>query len=136
MFQGEPHNDDSSVIAATTIGLPVSADDWEWVERWLNLWADDQLDPDLRLGLPRRAAGFVAGGWGGYRDTSAEWEAQETRKAIGVIDAAMNDLSPDERAAVMHMKLAAVFMMRDPVEVVYARARQKIGVKLRAADFQ
>lgn len=113
-------------------------DGFGWVEDWLDLWVCDQCDPELGLEAPGKSAGFVAGGWGGYRDTADEWTAAANARAIGIINAALTDMSAAESCAVMHFKLAAVFRFNRPgvfVEDVYARARQKIGVRLRAADF-
>lgn len=110
-------------------------DGFEWVERWLDIWANDMRDPDLRLGAPSKSAGFAGGGWGENRNLAEDWEAEGNARAIGVVDAALRDAAPAETAAVFHVKLKSVFAFRVPVEIAYRNARMKCGVRLRANAF-
>lgn len=111
-------------------------DGFEWVEYYLDIWVRDQRSSKPRLGAPKKAAGFIGGGYGENRELMADWQDEADHKAIGVIDATLEDMTPVERAAVAHVKSYAVFRFpREPVEAAYRRARIKIGIRLRAADF-
>lgn len=110
-------------------------DGFEWVEVHLDCWVRYMRDDDLRLSAPKKSAGFVAGGSAGYR-TTEYWEAEVEARAITIVEAALDDMTPVERAGIMHVKLAATFRFpREQIIDVYLRARQKIGVRLRAHDF-
>lgn len=113
-------------------------DGFEWVEEYLNSWARYMREDDSRLGPPKKAAGFVSGGLGGYREKIAEeWQAEIDDRAINIIEAALEDLTPAEQCAVHHIKLDAVYRFhREPAVDIYLRARQKIGAKLKANNFQ
>ena len=110
-------------------------DGFQWVERWLDVWACDMRDPDLGLDLPGRASGFLGGGYGENRDITEDWEAEGGARAVGVINATLGDLPGVEVAAVMHVKLKAAFRFRGEPEIPYRNARMKCGVRLRAAAF-
>jgi len=112
----------------------LTEDGFEWVEGYLDDWVMDMRDPELKLGAPSKSPGFIAGGMG-YTDVSDTWGAQAKARSVDVINATLADMSPVERSAVMHVRLYAVFRFREPVEDIYLRARMKIGVRLRAADF-
>jgi hypothetical protein len=107
----------------------------EWVEPWLEVWAADQRDPDLRLGAPSRASGCAGGDAGGYRNIAEQWESEIERRAVGLIAAALDDMSPAESCAVHHVHLHTAFRFALPAHLLYQVARQKIGVRLRAHDF-
>ena len=110
-------------------------DPWEWTERWMDIWTRFMRDPDLRLGAPKKAMGFISGCQGGYREPADEWEAQGNERAVSIINSTLEGMSPAESCAVFHVKLRAVFRFREPADELYLRARQKIGIRLRAADF-
>ena len=110
-------------------------DGFEWTEPWLDVWVHDMREPDLRLSAPRKAAGFIGGGQGGYRNVAEEWQEQADRRACDVINATLEDMDPAEVCAIHHVKLHAVYHFRVPVLVLYCSARQKIGIRLRAKDF-
>ena len=107
-------------------------DTFEWVEHWLDIWANDMRDPDLRLGVPSKASGFIGGGYGENRNLLEDWQAEGESRAVGVINATLVDLPAVESAAVMHVKLRAEFRYQgDPMEP-YRNARMKCGIRLRA----
>jgi hypothetical protein len=122
--------------AATRIET-TAMDEWEWVEQYLDTWARFMREDDTKaeLGMPTKSPVFLSGG-GGYGKVSDDWQAEIDERAINVVKAALEDMPPVESAAVMHIKLAAVFKFQreDPLQI-YLRARQKIGVRLRAANF-
>jgi len=110
-------------------------DEDEWVEPWLDVWARDMRDPELRLSAPSKASGFVGGGLGANAYVFEDWGAQVDRRAVDLINATLEGMLPAEVCAVHHVKLCAVYRFRAPVMELYRSARQKIGVRLRAADF-
>jgi hypothetical protein len=113
----------------------IPEDEWEWVERYLDAWALWMRHPNLGLGTGSRTPAFVGDNSGGYRDQTEEGEVAGHTRAVQVIEATLDGLSQAEVAAVMHVKLYAVYRFRFPVELIYLAARQKIGVRLRAHDF-
>ena len=110
-------------------------DGFEWVEHWLDVWAQDMRDPDLRLGTPSKASGFVTGGYGENRNITDDWEAEGDSRAVGVINATLQDMPPVESAALIHVKLDAVFRFKVDPQEPYRNARMKCGVRLRAQAF-
>ena len=110
-------------------------DGFDWVERYLDTWAYWMRHPDLRLGAPQRTPGFRGDITGGYRDASEAGEIAGHDRAIEVIEATLDGVTPAERASVMHVHLYAVFRFRHPVDQIYRSARMKIGIRLRANDF-
>ena len=54
----------------------VAEDGWEWAEEYLRLWAQEQMleRSPARLALPRKSAGFIGGGYGGYGKPAEEWQ--------------------------------------------------------------
>lgn len=116
-----------------TTQINFSDESLEWVERWLDIWARDMRDPDLRLSFPNRASGFIGGGYGENRDLLDDWQSEGESTAIGVIDATLRDLPAVESAAVMHVKLRARFAFACDPAAPYQSALEKIGIRLRAA---
>ncbi len=115
-------------------------DGYAWVEEFLRMWAQDQRRERVpaQLSVPRQSAGSIGGGYGGYSKPAEEWQEQADHRAIAVIDAAIEGLAYAEQCAInkFHMIGGAVFRFhRETAEVVYARARMKIGIRLRANDF-
>lgn len=110
-------------------------DSYSWVERWLHLWAQWMRRPDLALGAPERSSGFIGGGYGGYREPAAEWEAEGEHRAVVIIDAALAGMHVAEVAAVNHVHLGAKWVLPGSAWAFYVDARQKLGMKLRASDF-
>lgn len=108
---------------------------FDWVERWLDVWVRDMLDPDLKLGVPNRAAVALNEGWSGYRDVTEQWEGEGNSRAVDIINATLPGLSKIEFAALMHIKLRARFEFPGKPDGPYADAKLKIGAKLKAADF-
>jgi hypothetical protein len=114
--------------------IETTTDEFEWVETYLHEWAKWMRRPSLKLGYGQ-TVGFVGGGTGGYRDVHKEIEDEAGWRSIQVIEAALDGCSPIERMAVSSVHLESVYQFREPVEVVYLRAREKIGQKLRKNDF-
>lgn len=84
--------------------------------RWLTAghWVD---------GYPSRSPMF------GDARTSTDWEEWEDDVDLTValsVDAAMQSLTADERAAVYTVKVRTVNSLREPLEVVYLRARTRL----------
>ncbi len=116
--------------------LEQEQDAFQWVEPWLDIWARWMREPDLHLGHPKKSAGFIGGGYGGYRNPADEWEAEGEARAVDIINASLESMSPVESCAIHHVKLCAVFRFeRISAEEAYLNARQKVGIRLRAADF-
>ena len=107
----------------------------QWVERWLDVWARDMRDADLRLGLPQKAMVAQSGGFGGYRDVTEDWQAEVEHRAVDIINALMPSLHAIERAAVNHAKLRGRFPYKGSPTRYYLTARAKIGIRLRRADY-
>lgn len=110
-------------------------DGFQWVEHWLNVWAQYMRTPDLRLGLPVKACGFAGGGYGENRELLEDWEAEGDSRAAGIINAVLEDLPVIERAAIMHVKLKSTFGFHVEPEIPYRNARMKCGVRLRREVF-
>lgn len=53
-----------------------------------------------------------------------------------VIDSEVNDLPPNERIAVHHVWLLSVWRLREPLEVVYGRAKDRLIEKLEARGIE
>lgn len=124
----------TSQIACFAPIVSSQTENWDWVESYLSDWARWIRVPDVGLEAPAEASGFIGGGYGGG-GISDQWESQAAAKAITVVDVAIDDLLPAERASVYHVHLHAVYRFRGDVRTIYEAARAKIGAKLRAADF-
>ena len=113
----------------------IEDDGFAWVEPFLDTWARWMRHPALKLGAPSRTPAFMGEIRDGYGDPDEHHELAGRDRAIEVIESTLDECAPIERAAVMHVKLWAVFRFRAPVEAIYLSARQRIGIRLRANDF-
>lgn len=90
---------------------------------------------DTHLGYPSRAAGIR---WSPGQDFDEMCDSLDNRLAMAV-DAVVDSLPPNEKAVVRAYVLDAgrhVWRFREPVEVIYARAREmlKIGLNRRGVE--
>jgi hypothetical protein len=99
------------------------------LDELLSLWARsfDNRGALRELTYPDTACGCVGGGYSQSWDDL--WSAKELRE-IEVVDAAVESLPPTQRCAVEHKHLYAVFRFREPVDLIYGRARQTLRVVL------
>ena len=109
---------------------------WEWVEKWLDVWSLIETLDDIDLGLPSQAVGVLPGGFWGYRDPLGEWELEGEHEAVKMINAELNDMPTAESAAVKHVKLGTPYgFTMDRLERNYLSAKMKIGIRLRRGGF-
>lgn len=79
------------------------------VDYWLTQWARYMRHPGMRLGYPARSLCFTGGGesqrWADWADDEEEriW-----LRSVRAVDAAIADLTPDQRMAVCHVYLGQV----------------------------
>lgn len=101
------------------------------VERYLTLWAGYMQAWQARddVGYPTHSAGFGSISGAVCDDTFDHLCEQADATAARAMDAIIDGLQPDQRAAVYHKHLLAVFRMRD-LEGSYERARIAIRAKL------
>ena len=74
-------------------------------------WAHWNRGYRMRLGYSPKSAGFSSGGMVSEESGNDYSSVDQTRYEM--IDACVNDLPPDQSAAIHHRYLAAVFRMRD-----------------------
>ena len=108
--------------------LPLVLDDPR-LEELLGLWARwmASAQPYRDLWFPDTACGCVGGGYSQSFDDMVD--AADAR-AADAVNGAIESLSPAEQCAVTHVHLYAVYRFREPVEVVYARAKGNLRVAL------
>ena len=124
----------SAVLKAGTC-IPVHAN-FDWVERWLVVWARHETHDDTDLDVPGQAAGVLPGGFWGYRDPLDEWEKEGEHRAVDMIQAELNDMPDNESSAVRHIKLGTSYTYTmATLESAYLRAKMKIGIRLHRGDF-
>lgn len=82
------------------------------VDSRLKMWARWMRHPETRLGYPSKAAGFLCGGVSG-EDGFQHWGEGLDSAAVVIINRMVDDLQPDESAAIHHHYLHAVYRMRD-----------------------
>lgn len=80
-------------------------------------------------GYSSRASGGM--GRSHSRDFDSMVAESDNRCAIAV-DAVLDSMNPAERGSIHHFHIAAVYGFRDPVKLVYDRARAKLGRELDA----
>lgn len=100
----------------------------------LATWRDFMRQPDKSLGYPSRAAGIR------YRagdDFDSMVESLDRTMALAV-DACVDDLPLNERASVYATVLSGgkVWRFREPIEVVYDRARAMLKIRLKARGIE
>lgn len=118
------------------MGRTVIPDDgFEWCERYLDAWSRWMRDPELKLSAPERSPAFLGETHDGWGDPQECYELAGHDRAIEVIQAAVEGLTPVQWAAVLHVHFAAVYRFRFRVQDVYLTARMRIGIRLRANDF-
>jgi len=88
---------------------------------------------DFKLGLPNQSLVISSG----YNSSCVleDWQAEIDYRAVGVIDAALDDMPQVESAAFYHRQLGCVFRFGVPVDFAYDRALALIGARLKAAAF-
>lgn len=100
----------------------------------LQTWRDWMRESDSHLGYPTRAAGirYKAGD-----DFDAMVDSLDRTMALAV-DAAVDDLPLNERTSVYACVLAGgkVWRLREPIEVVYGRARALLKISLKARGIE
>jgi len=106
----------------------------KWVEKWADIWRLKMLSSDLRLSLPNQSL-VICSGYGENRSITEDWQHEIDLRAVGVIDAALDDMSAVESAAFFHRQLGCAFRFAVPVEIPYGRALATIGGRLKAAEF-
>ena len=80
-------------------------------------------------------AGYSSRAHIGSSTASKEWDAMLADMEVWqakAVNAAIDDLPINEAAAVYHVKLASVYRLREPIELVYDRARELLKIGLRA----
>lgn len=100
----------------------------------LHAWRAWCRRPDLALGYPSTAAGIR---YSNGQDFDAMVDWLDDRIALAV-DAAVDDLPVNERIAVRCAVLDGprVWRFREPLEVVYGRARESLKIRLRAKGIE
>jgi len=111
--------------------LPAQLEDAR-LDELLGLWARwmRSSQPLRDLWYPDAACGCVGGG---YSQSFEDMVEAADARTVEAVNGAIESLSPIEQGAIVHVHLYAVFRFREPVEEVYARARQqlKIGLPMR-----
>ena len=107
---------------------------FNWVERWTNIWRLSMLSSDMQLGFPNQSL-VICSGYGENRSITEDWQHEIDLRAVGVIDAALDDMPAVESAVFFHVQLGCAFRFAVPVEIPYARAMFLIGERLKAAAF-
>ncbi len=92
------------------------------------------LSSDMQLGLPNQSL-VICSGYGENRSITEDWQHEVDMRAVGIIDAALDDLPTVDSAAFYHRQLGCVFRFPVPVNVAYERALVKVGERLKAAAF-
>jgi len=127
--------------AAVGERLPkIPDDEFSWVETYLEAWARSMHSDQLGEGYPDHSPVVGGAGFGGYKTVIDDWQEEADERSTAIIDMMMGPdskvLTPIEKMAVLHVKRCAVVRFeREPVEVIYPRARVKIGHKLQESDF-
>lgn len=100
----------------------------------LDLWAQWMHEADLPEGLPKRSP-VALGRYAVGTDFDEMCESMDIQQAEAV-DAAIGDLPLNERVAVHAVKLSSVWRLREPIDVVYERARGMlvIGLAMRGIE--
>ena len=88
----------------------------------------------MQLGFPNQSL-VICSGYGENRSITEDWQHEIDLRAVGVIDAALDDMSAVESAAFFHQQLGCVFRFAVAVEIPYGRAVSLIGARLKAAAF-
>jgi hypothetical protein len=97
------------------------------LDELLSTWADWQRSDQLR-DLDVQTSSFWADSHSDFEQMVEHCDARDAR----AVDAAVWDLSPVERAAVLHRHSAAVWRtQREPLAEAYARARRALSDSLR-----
>ncbi len=94
------------------------------VDYHLKNWAYWMRHPGIKLDYPSKSAGFITGGVSGV-DGFDHWADGCDSEAVIIINRLIDDLEPDESAAINHIYLRAVYRLRDP-ESSFERAIGKI----------
>jgi hypothetical protein len=113
---------------SAVLALPLELENGR-LDQLLELWTAwmSSSQPLRELWYPDGACGCVGGGYSQSFDDMVE--AADARSADAV-NAAIESLPPIEQCAVTHVHLYAVYRFREPVEVVYLRARETLRVAL------
>lgn len=98
----------------------MKADIHPLVDFHLRNWALWMRHPGLRLGYPARSAGIQCGGISGDDAFDCLCEQADEHAAV-VMNRIIDDLSPDEAAAINHQYLHAVYRLRN-LEASFERA--------------
>jgi hypothetical protein len=102
------------------------------LDELLGLWTRwmQSSQPLRELWYPDGATGCVGGG---YSQSFEDMVEAADARAAEAVNGAIESLSPAEQCAVTHMHLYAVYRFREPVAVVYGRARQalRLGLPMR-----
>jgi hypothetical protein len=108
--------------------LPLVLDEGR-LEELLQMWARwmSSHQPLRDLWYPDGACGCVGGG--NSQTFEDMVESAEIRTVEGV-NGAIESLTPIEQCAITHMHLYAVYRFREPLEVVYERAKGTLRVGL------
>lgn len=96
----------------------------------LDLWAEYMRGELGGTGMPD---GYDSRAHVGSSTASKAWDAMVNdveRWQAEVIDACIDDLPLNECAAVHCVKLASVWRLREPIQIVYDRAREALKVSL------
>lgn len=116
--------------AVLAMALPSELDDRR-LDELLNLW--ERLmrsnQPLRDLWYPDGACGCVGGG---YSQTFDDMLEVADARCAEAVNGAIESLSPIEQMAVNHIHLRAVYRLREPVHLVYQRARFTLRVALPA----
>jgi hypothetical protein len=101
----------------------------ERVEYHLHLWAAWHRASRYGRGYPSRSSGFV---WGGYSQDFDSMVAESDKHCAVVTDVVIWGLVPAERCSIYVVHLDAVYQLKEPVELVYDRAKGHVWDGLRS----
>lgn len=94
----------------------------------LGMWADWMKTGYMVQGYPTRSPGVRSSG---AQDFDDMYRTDVELKNAKMMDAVLQSLKPMERDSVAHVWLASVYRLREPIEVVYPRARTSIRAILK-----
>ena len=91
---------------------------------YLDIWAEWMRSSDTRQQYPVSVCSSPSS-----KEFDSMVSDMEIRQAKAV-NAAIDDLPSNERVAVHHVKLASVWRLREPIEIVYDRACLALSISL------
>lgn len=102
---------------------------YDRVDWHLSQWVKWMRKGRYGKGYPTKTPG-LSGGWA--TKTFEEMVESTDDRCAAITDAVIRDLSPAEQSAIHAVHLAAVYTLREPIHVVYERARERVRLGLEA----